>query len=125
MIQHIFQKPLWKYNSKPSSRTWRYSYTAFLLVSSPGAYLILKLQGASFIGERYSKEGGTYFNVRRVIQMKFQTFAIVSFQIKCITTIMICSRIYFRTTSYLNCFIICILVPYAFKFSCSWIMVGL
>ena len=40
-------------------------------MSACGAYLILKLEGEALIEGRSLKERGTYFKVRRIIQMKF------------------------------------------------------
>ena len=51
------------------------------LISVCGTYLILKLQGTSFIVGRHFKDRSAYFKVRRVIHMKFQIFGTVFFQI--------------------------------------------
>ena len=50
----------------------------FPLKSTPGAYLILKLEGAALIGGWRLKEGGPNFKVRTVY-MKFQNFVVFSF----------------------------------------------
>ena len=52
--------------------------TVFPLISTTGAYLILKLCGAALIGGRHLNEGGPYFKVREIIRMKFQNFVIFS-----------------------------------------------
>ena len=55
--------------------------------------------------------------------MNFETSVIVSFQITIMTTIMVYTLIYSRTTSYFNCFIIFILAIYLFPFRYSLIVV--
>ena len=52
----------------------------FPLISTPGAYLILKLWDMALISGWQSKEGGAYFKVREIIYMRFQKFEISFFQ---------------------------------------------
>ena len=60
---------------------FQFSSTVFPLMSAPGAYIILKVEGVALIGGRRLKEGGAYFQVWRVIHMKFENLVIVSFLI--------------------------------------------
>ena len=49
--------------------------------NAPGVYFISKLYGLAPIRGCGIKEGGTFFQVRKAMQMTFQNFVILSFQI--------------------------------------------
>ena len=53
----------------------------FPQIKTPDAYFILKHKGAVLIGGWRLKQGGAYFKDRKIIQMKFQNFVNISFQI--------------------------------------------
>ena len=63
------------------------------------------------IGERPLNKGRVYFKVRGIIQMKYENFVIFAQQI---ATIIIYSLMYYSTASTFHCFIVCVLLPYAF-----------
>ena len=57
--------------------------TVFPLISTPGTYVISKLYGAALEGRKEGsplKEKGAYFEVRRVIIMKFSGIFMVNFE---------------------------------------------
>ena len=75
------------------------------VVSRPGAF---NFKAAAIIWGFRLKNGGAYLKV------KFQNFVIFSLQ-KTITTFMIYSSVYSRSTTYFYLSVVCILVPSAFN----------
>ena len=51
------------------------------LLSAPGSYLVLQLEGITLIGVPRLKGGGFYFKERGIIPKIFQNFVIFCFQI--------------------------------------------
>lgn len=56
-------------------------YIAFSLRSTPGTFLISKLESVTLIGALLLKEGDAYFKLIGIIHLKFQNFIVFSFKI--------------------------------------------
>ena len=91
--------------------------TIFPLISAGGAYQIWKLSGAALTRGRHLLEGGAYFKVREMDNIKCQNLFIFSFKIRMKQIFTINKPNIMKKSKYQQyfyCFIICILVPYTF-----------
>ena len=82
---------------------------------TPGAYLIMNLQGMVVIGGQRLKEGGTYFKIRGIIPMKFQNcnFSLPNNSQQLPFWYIVFIAV-FKNYQLFTFFIVCILVPYTF-----------
>ena len=97
--------------------SWRRSITLFPLISTPRCLLILRLLGAGFIRGWRSLEEGTYFKVREINNSKYQNL-VKTFSFKMRMKLFTINKPNIIKKSkyqqYFHCFIVSILVPYAF-----------
>lgn len=56
-------------------------YIVFSPISTPGDFLMSKLESVTLIGALLLKEGDAYFKLRGIIHLKFQNFIVFSFKI--------------------------------------------